>query len=98
MVASDRMTVVRIIGQQDWQNCIANISGSPMEVESDIIAYAETASLIFDRTIASSLIKCGLFPVFSNCSITPTTISSLIPSVSTLRSVYAPGEGGGVFS
>ena len=46
----------------------------------------------------SSLIKCGLFPVFSSCSITPTTISSLIPSVSTLLSVDARGEGGGVFS
>ncbi len=29
---------------------------------------------------------------------TPTTISSLIPSVSTLLSVAARGEGGGVFS
>ena len=98
MVASDRMTVVRITEQQDSQNYTTNISGDPVEVEGGIIPYAETASLIFDRTIANSLIKCGLFPVFSNCSITPTTISSLIPSVSTLRSVYAPGEGGGVFS
>ena len=46
----------------------------------------------------SSLIKCGRLPVFSSCSITPTTISSFIPSVSTLLSVEARGEGGGVFS
>lgn len=60
--------------------------------------YLDTASLILDRTVASSLIKCGLFPVFSSCSITPTTISSLMPSVSTLLSVDARGDGGGVCS
>jgi len=62
------------------------------------MTHLETASLIFDRTVASSFIKCGLFPVFSNCSITPTTISSLIPSVSIFLSVNDRGEGGGVFS
>ena len=62
------------------------------------IPYLDTASLILDRTVESSLIKCGLLPVFSSCSITPTTISSLMPSVSTLLSVEARGEGGGVFS
>ena len=62
------------------------------------VPYLDTASLILDRTVESSLIKCGLFPVFSSCSMTPTTISSLIPSMSTLVSVEARGEGGGVFS
>lgn len=62
------------------------------------ISYLDTASLILDRTVESSLIKCGLFPVFSSCSITPTTISSFMPSVSTLLSVEARGEGGGVCS
>lgn len=68
--------------------------------ESRAAGFAEldTASLILDRTVESSLIKCGLFPVFSSCSITPTTISSLMPSVSTLLSVEARGEGGGVCS
>jgi len=51
-----------------------------------------------DRTVASSLIRCGLLPVFSSCSITPVTISSLIPSVSILLWFWAPGEGGGVCS
>ena len=61
--------------------------------------YVETASLTVDSTMASSLIKCGRFPVFSSCSITPTTISSLIPSVSTLLRVDGPpGDGGGVCS
>jgi len=61
-------------------------------------AYFRTASFVVDSTAASSFIKCGLFPVFSNCSITPITISSLIPSVSTFTSPTAPGEGGGVCS
>lgn len=57
-----------------------------------------TLSLVVPRTAASSLIRCGLLPVFSNCSITPVTISSLIPSVSIFASPTAPGEGGGVWS
>jgi hypothetical protein len=63
------------------------------------LPYLETESLMFDRTAASSLMRCGLLPVFSSCSITPTTISSEMPSVSTLLiSVAERGEGGGVFS
>lgn len=46
--------------------------------------------------MASSLIRCGLFPVFSSCSITPTTMSSWMPSVSILLLPSAPGDGGGV--
>ena len=60
--------------------------------------YPATLSLVVLRTTASSLIRCGLFPVFSNCSITPVTISSFVPSVSIFASVLAPGEGGGVCS
>ena len=47
---------------------------------------------------ASSLTKCGRLPVFSNCSITPTTMSSLIPSVSILGATRSAGDGGGVCS
>lgn len=47
------------------------------------------------KMAASSLSKCGLLPVFSSCSMTPTTISSLMPSVSILK---APPSGGGVAS
>ena len=60
------------------------------------LAHLETASLVVESTAASSLIRCGRFPVFSSCSITPTTITSLIPSVSILGSFSGPGEGGGV--
>ena len=43
--------------------------------------------------------RCGLFPVFSNCSMTAMTMSSLMPSVSILRVMQtSPGEGGGVYS
>jgi len=48
---------------------------------------------------ARSRMRCGRFPVFSSCSMTPTTMSSLIPSMSTLRNCgFKPGEGGGVCS
>ena len=50
------------------------------------------------RTDASSLTSCGLFPVFSNCSITPVTTSSLIPCVSIRTSHDGTGDGGGVSS
>lgn len=53
---------------------------------------------MFERTAANSLIRCGLLPVLSSCSMTPTTISSLIPCVSTLLLLECDGEGGGVSS
>ena len=53
---------------------------------------------MFVKTAANSLIRCGLLPVFSSCSITPMTISSLTSSVSTLLSVDDGGDGGGVCS
>ena len=34
MVASDRMRVVKIIGQQDSQNCTTDISRGPVKVKA----------------------------------------------------------------
>ena len=54
---------------------------------------------------ASSLTRCGLFAVRCNCTITASTISSLMPSKSISRlgapsssSASASGDGGGVCS
>lgn len=47
------------------------------------------------RTAESSLTRCGLFPVLSSCCIAPTTMSSLMPSVSILLSSSLAGDGGG---
>lgn len=60
--------------------------------------HLRTESLVVDRTVESSLIRCGRLPVFSSCSMTPVTISSLIPLVSIFLQFVAPGEGGGVCS
>ena len=78
---------------------LSRVSMAPCVAIVNKSGYLETASLMVDSTIASSLIKCGRFPVFSNCSITPTTMSSLIPSVSIVWRVDGPpGDGGGVCS
>src|SRR2546423_11089301 len=62
-------------------------------------AYCATLSFVADRTVANSLMRCGRFPVFSSCSMTAITISSLIPSVSIFgTSGTSPGDGGGVCS
>lgn len=63
-----------------------------------MIAYLSTTSKVLHNTAASSLTSCGLLPVFSNCRMTPTTISSPIPSISILGSDDPRGEGGGVCS
>lgn len=68
--------------------------------------YCSTILTFCDRMAASSLTKCGLLPVFCSCIMTPSTISSFIPSKSislgctssSRSSVTASGEGGGVFS
>lgn len=53
--------------------------------------------MVGDSTSASSLSRWGRFPVFSSCWMTPTTISSSMPCVSTLACAESPpGEGGGV--
>lgn len=39
---------------------------------------------------------CGRLPVFSSCSMTATTTSSLMPSVSIFGPSSGPGDGGGV--
>ena len=70
-----------------------------MLLESDgLEAHLATASLVLDMTVASSLIMCGRLPVFSSCSMTPTTISSLMPCVSYLLYVDGSGDAGGVSS
>lgn len=51
-----------------------------------------------DKTEASSLMRCGRFPVLLSCSKTPATISSFTFVKSIFISVEAPGEGGGVCS
>ena len=66
--------------------------------DDETSTYLATASFVLDRTVASSLIRCGLFPVFSSCSITPTTISSLMPFVSYLVDPDGSGVAGGVSS
>jgi hypothetical protein len=59
--------------------------------------YLSTIGRMGDRTSASSLSKWGRLPVFSSCSITPTTISSSMPWVSTFADPDSPpGDGGGV--
>lgn len=60
-----------------------------------MFSYLSMALIFVARTAASSLTRCGLLPVFSSCWIAPTTISSLIPSISTLLSPSLIGEGGG---
>lgn len=61
--------------------------------------YFATLSLVDARTVANSLMRCGRLPVFSSCSMTAITMSSLMPSVSILVSkCESPGEGGGVCS
>lgn len=91
------LTVVMRVGRPGSQSYL--IFSTPLgDLGKTKTPYLDTASLILERTVESSLIKCGLLPVFSSCSITPITISSLMPSVSTLLSVDARGEGGGVCS
>lgn len=58
--------------------------------------HLSTAGRVLESTAASSFSRCGRFPVFSSCSMTPTTMSSSIPCVSILKPLVAPGEGGGV--
>lgn len=58
-------------------------------------AYLSIAGIVVARIDESSLTKCGLLPVFSSCWIAPTTISSLMPSMSILLSPSLSGDGGG---
>jgi hypothetical protein len=59
--------------------------------------YLSTMGMVGESTRASSLSRCGRLPVFSSCSITPTTISSSMPCVSILACPDSPpGDGGGV--
>lgn len=59
--------------------------------------YLSTIGIVDDSTAANSLSKWGRFPVFSSCSMTPTTIVSSMPCVSTFVCPDSPpGDGGGV--
>lgn len=61
------------------------------------VTYLSTMGMVGDRTVASSLSRWGRLPVFSSCSMTPTTISSSMPCVSTFACPDSPpGDGGGV--
>lgn len=64
-------------------------------MSADGFADLSTAWMFVERAADNSLTRCGLFPVFSSCCIAPTTISSLIPSVSILLSPSRAGDGGG---
>ena len=53
--------------------------------------------MVGDSTVASSLSRWGRLPVFWSCSITPTTMMSSMPWVSTFVCPDSPpGDGGGV--
>ena len=58
-------------------------------------AYFSIAGIVVARMAESSLTRCGLLPVLSSCCIAPTTISSLMPSISILLSPSLIGDGGG---
>ena len=69
--------------------------------------HVSTILTFGDSTAASSFTRCGRLPVFCNCMMTPSTISSLMPSRSISFGVTsshsgsspsAPGDGGGVCS
>lgn len=74
-----------------WRVCV--VLG---HVEGLDLTNLSTTLKLLMSTAASSLMRCGLFPVDSSCCRTPTTISSLMPSVSILVFLELPGEGGGV--
>lgn len=59
--------------------------------------HLSTIGIVDERTAANSLSRWGRLPVFSSCSITPTTIVSSMPWVSTfVWPDSPPGDGGGV--
>lgn len=83
-------------GRLDWQSCVMLVH---VVACSGYSTYCAIFWFVDASTVASSLIKCGLFAVFSSCSMTAITMSSLMPSVSTLRAIStSPGDGGGVCS
>lgn len=70
------------------------------------VTYCSTILTVADSIAASSLTRWGRFAVFCSCIITPSTISSLMPSklisldtgFDSSSSTSASGEGGGVLS
>lgn len=87
---------MRAEGLADLSSRLARWLGGVREVEQ---SYLSTEWSFVARTAANSLTRCGRLPVFSICWIVPITISSLIPSVSTVVfDAVAPsarGDGGG---
>ena len=65
------------------------------DIKAEGLADFSTECRLVARIAASSFTRCGLLPVFSSCCIAPITISSLMPSVSTLFAPSLPGDGGG---
>src|SRR5262245_52056101 len=67
------------------------------QLELELGTYLSTIGMVGERTVASSLSRWGRLPVFSSCSMTPTTIVSSMPWVSTFVCLDSPpGDGGGV--
>ena len=62
---------------------------------SDAVSYFSTECRPHARMAASSFTRCGRLPVASSCWIVAITMSSLIPSRSTLWLPSAAGDGGG---
>lgn len=80
---------------RDNVSALADAYGTSVE----FLAYLSTTLNVLISTATSSLIRCGLLPVFSSCLRTATTTSSLTPSVSSLVSwCELGGDGGGVCS
>lgn len=78
------------VGHVRWRYAV-----SRDEINADGLADFSTQCSLVASIAASSLTRCGLLPVFSICCMVPTTISSLMPSVSILLLPSVTGEGGG---
>ena len=99
MVVAGRRIDVMIIKRMDLRSYVGYVSVKDYGNRGEVKATDfKTASFVVDNIAANSFIKCGLLPVFSSCSMTPTTMSSLTLSVSMRPSSAGPGDGGGVCS
>ena len=99
--ASNRLPVSMIaapLGLQSYEEGKSQYSIHNMLRLPGVGTHLRTASFVVERTVESSLIRWGRLPVFSSCSMTPITMSSVSPSMSILILLAAPGEGGGVCS
>jgi len=72
---------------------------SRLRVYTSWDTYCARFWFVDKSTVASSLMRWGLLPVFSSCSMTEITTSSLMPSRSIFRyATTSPGDGGGVWA